>query len=64
MHDSFNGNNSRKNAYTNGWKKAQVLMPLVNHTPVVKNAFKNAAQKAPTQPTTGYTGGAGGSSGR
>jgi len=65
MHDSFNGNNSRKNAYTNGWKQAQNLMPLVKHTPVVRNAFKNnAAQKAPTQPTTGYTGGAGGSSGR
>lgn len=65
MNDRFNGNNSRKNAYTNGWKQAQVLMPLANHTPVVRNAFKNAAaQKAPTQPTTGYTGGAGGSSGR
>ena len=65
MHDSFNGNNSRKNAYTNGWKQAQDLMPLVNHTRAVRNAFKNnAAQKAPTQPTTGYTGGAGGSSGR
>lgn len=65
MHDSFNGNNSRKNAYTNGWKQAQDLMPLVNHTQAVRNAFKNnAAQKAPTQPTTGYTGGAGGSSGR
>ena len=65
MHDSFNGNNSRKNAYTNGWKLAQDLLPMVNHTQTVSNAFKNnAAQKAPTQPTTGYTGGAGGGSGR
>ena len=39
MHDSFNGNNSRKNAYTNGWKLAQDLMPLVNHTQAVSNAF-------------------------
>lgn len=65
MHDSFNGNNSRKNAYTNGWKLAQDLLPMVNHTQTVSNAFKNtAAQKATTKPTTGYTGGAGGSSRR
>lgn len=54
MHDSFNGNNSRKTTYT---KLPSYTPPMQNHSQTVANSFKDAAAAA--KKNTGNTGSAG-----